>query len=255
MKRYLIITSRQLLAGLAAATVLTVVTAGFVQNAIPAMAQEGRRLPVYGVQRDDKAIALTFNAAWEPDDIPQLLALLSKEQVRCTFFLVGQWAQKNPEQAKMIAQEQHEIANHSYAHPDMTKLSAQRIREDIQQADDAIRQATGGVFPVLFRAPSGAYNNTVVQTAQELSHTVIQWSVDSRDWQKPDAQTIVDRVLKKAQPGAIVLMHTGLDNTHTALPDLILKLKAQGYRFVTVSDLLLQGETRIDHNGIQHPAA
>lgn len=258
MKRYIVISKGDFLTALVAvATFIAFIllAAKLDRIAVPASSwNRSARLPIYGVESTEKRIALTFNAAWTADDIPQLLDLLKSEQVVCTFFLVGEWAEKNPNEAKMIADAGHEIGNHSYAHPDMTKLSADQIREDISKADAVIEQATG-VWPKLFRAPSGAYNDKVVETAESLSHTVIQWSIDSIDWKKADADKLTNRVLQKAKPGGIVLMHTGLENTRAALPDIIKSLKKQGYTFVKVSDLLIQGETTIDHNGIQHPAS
>lgn len=256
MKRYMIITKSNLLTVVLAVAVFIAflfLAAKLDHVVVPASGwAHYAKLPVYGVEVSDKRIALTFNAAWTADDIPELLNILKKQDVLCTFFLVGEWAEKNPNEAKMIAEAGHEIGNHSYAHPDMTKLSAEQIKQDIAKADEVIQQATG-VWPTLFRAPSGAYNDTVVKTAQEMKHTAIQWSIDSIDWRKSEPQKLVSRVLQKAKPGGIILMHTGLDNTRAALPEIINSLKEQGYVFVKVSDLLILGKASIDYNGIQHP--
>ncbi len=257
MKRYVTVTRSHLLAGIAAVAVfiLTVLIAeGFDTAAVPVSGFGGyAKLPVYGVESAKKQVALTFNAAWEADDIGALLALLKERNVTCTFFLVGQWAEKNPREARRIVEAGHEIGNHSYAHPNMTNLSKQGIAEDITKAQEAIANAAG-VTPKLFRAPSGAYNDTVVEAAQSMGLSVIQWSVDSVDWKKPDPESLAARVLKKAEPGAIVLMHTGLENTRAALPRIIDGLREQGYSFVTVGELLVRGAYTIDHEGIQHPA-
>lgn len=258
MKRYIIITKRDFMTAVAA--VLAVVAISMLAARLDNVAvpvsnwNKGVKLPIYGVESADKRIALTFNAAWTAEDIPELLEMLNQHQVMCTFFLVGEWAEKNPSQARMIAQAGHEIGNHSYAHPDMTKLTAQQIKDDISKADAAIQQATG-VWPVLFRAPSGAYNDTAIEAAQSLSHVAVQWTVDSIDWKRHDAAALTKRVLQKARPGAIVLMHTGLENTRAALPDIIAGLKAEGYTFVVVGEMLIKDDYTIDHNGIQHPAA
>lgn len=255
MKRYIVIAKSDLLTAVLTAALfvaLLFLAVRLDHIAVPASGwAHNAKLPVYGVEVSDKRIALTFNAAWTADDIPQLLDILKEHEVSCTFFLVGEWAEKNPNEAKMIADAGHEIGNHSYAHPDMTKLSAEQIKNDIEKADKVIQQATG-VWPTLFRAPSGGYNDTVIQAAQEMSHTVIQWSIDSIDWKRPDSQKLISRVLQKSKPGGIILMHTGLDNTREALPDIILGLKEKGYVFVTVSELLVKGEATIDYNGIQH---
>ncbi|MFA9380882.1 MAG: polysaccharide deacetylase family protein, partial [Acetanaerobacterium sp.] len=223
MKKYMIITKTNLLTALVAVAVFAAAILLAVRLddiAVPVSSWRSASLPVYGVETAEKKIALTFNAAWEADDIPDLLALLAQRKVVCTFFLVGEWAETNPREARLIAEAGHEIGNHSYSHPDMTTLSAERIKADITKADEAIKQASG-VFPVLFRAPSGAYNDTVIEAALSLEHTPVQWTVDSIDWKKPSADKLARRVLQKAQPGAIVLMHTGLENTREALPDII----------------------------------
>ncbi len=263
MKRYFVVTKKHLftgiliLIGLIAALLLleplnniAVPSSRFIPSL--SFSASGRQLPIYGVETEKKQIAITFNAAWEADDIPVLLALLKEKEVTATFFLVGQWAEKNPQQAKLIAEAGHEIGNHSYAHPDMTTLSARQIEADISKADEAIRQATG-VFPKCFRAPSGGYNDTVIAVAKALDHTPIQWTIDSLDWKRPPAQEIIQRVLKQASGGSIILFHTALENTRLALPEIIDTLSQRGYTFVHVSDLIYSGDYTIDHQGIQHP--
>ncbi len=262
MRRYFVVTKKHLftgiliLIGLITALLLLVPLESIAvpsSRFVPALSfgASGRQLPIYGVATEKKQISITFNAAWEADDIPELLALLKEKGVTATFFLVGHWAEKNPREAKLIAEAGHEIGNHSYAHPDMTTLSAQQIEADITKADEAIRQVTG-VFPKCFRAPSGGYNDTVIATAKALNHTPIQWNIDSLDWKRPPAQEITQRILKQASGGAIILFHTALENTRLALPEIIDTLSQQGYTFVHVSDLVYSGEYTIDHQGIQH---
>lgn len=261
MKRYLMITKKHLAAGILALAglIILVLIAGPLEHiAVPAASytpawsfDRARQLPIYGVATEKKQLAITFNAAWEADDIPTLLAILKQQNVVSTFFLVGQWAEKNPREARLIAEAGHEIGNHSYAHPDMTKLNPAQIEADITKADEVIRQATG-VFPKYFRAPSGNYNDTVIELAKKLNHIPIQWNVDSLDWKKPSPDEIATRVLKKADSGSIILFHTAIENTLTALPGIIASLRKQGYSFVTVSDLIYTGDYTVDHQGIQH---
>ena len=253
--RYIIITKKHLLIGVSVvfALILALIARPLDNITVPTSGSALlARLPIYGVATEQKKIALTFNAAWEADDIPDLLTLLENKNIECTFFMVGDWAKKNPTQARMIAQAGHEIANHSYAHPDMTKLTAEQIKADISKADKAIEEATG-VFPKLFRAPSGAYNDTVIATAESLGHIVIQWNVDSLDWKKLTANEITQRVLKKAEAGSIILFHTALKNTRDALPDIIDSFKSKGYSLVKVSDIILHDSYTIDHQGLQQP--
>ncbi|SDN28798.1 polysaccharide deacetylase family protein [Acetanaerobacterium elongatum] len=261
MKRYLMITKKHLAAGILALAglIILVLIAGPLEHiAVPAASytpawsfDRARQLPIYGVATEKKQLAITFNAAWEADDIPALLALLKQQDVVSTFFLVGQWAEKNPREAKLIAEAGHEIGNHSYAHPDMTKLTASQIEADITKADAVIQQATG-VFPKYFRAPSGSYNDTVIELAKKLNHIPVQWTIDSLDWKKPSPDEIATRVLKEADNGSIILFHTAIENTRTALPGIIASLRKQGYSFVKVSELIYTGDYTIDYQGIQH---
>ncbi|WP_312642541.1 polysaccharide deacetylase family protein [Hydrogenoanaerobacterium sp.] len=136
-----------------------------------------RLLPIYSVETDEKVVALGFNCAWDDADVPQILQILKENDVKATFFMVGQWAEKYPESVKALYEAGHELGNHSYSHPDMTSQSREQIQQQIQKCDDAIEKITG-VRPKLFRAPSGAYNNTVVETANALGHSVIQWDCE-----------------------------------------------------------------------------
>lgn len=240
--------------GISAAVSLVVlmvmISASLSGRAEPVGANASHTLPIYSVRTDERKVALTFNAAWEASDIPALLNILKKEDIKCTFFLVGGWAEKNPAAAKLIAGAGHEIANHSYSHKDMQKLSSEEIAADIKKADSVIKNASGAV-PRLFRAPSGSYNNTVIKTAQGLGHTCIQWDVDSLDWKKPTAAELTRRVTEKCENGSIVLFHTALDNTREALPEIISSLKEKGYTFATVGELIYKENYDIDVDGEQ----
>lgn len=136
-----------------------------------------RVLPIYSVETIEKTLALGFNCAWEDDDVPQILQILKENDVKATFFMVGQWVEEYPQSVKAIYDAGHEMGNHSYSHPDMTSLSREQIRQQIQKCDDAVEKVTG-IRPKLFRAPSGAYNNSVVETAMAMGHSAIQWDCE-----------------------------------------------------------------------------
>ncbi|MCL2672628.1 MAG: polysaccharide deacetylase family protein [Clostridiales bacterium] len=136
-----------------------------------------RELPVYNVAREDKAIALTIDAAWDTDKTEFILKLLKQEDVKATFFLCGVWVKAYPDYVKRLAEEGHVIANHSLTHPHMNKLSAEQIRAEISDLDDIIEDLTGQRC-TLFRAPYGEYNNTVVQTVRAMGYEIVQWNRD-----------------------------------------------------------------------------
>jgi len=217
-------------------------------NVLP---MRSRELPVYGVGRSDNRIALTIDAAWDADKTPFILDTLDKYNVKATFFLCGVWVKQYPDYVKQIANRGHEIGNHSLTHPHMARMDAIAIQKELSDLDDMLEELTGK-RSTLFRPPFGEYNDMVIKAAREAGYEVIQWSRDTVDWkQDRSAQTILDGVLKKLQSGDIILCHNNGYKIETYLPVLIETAQQKGYSFVTVSELLLSGETSIDNNGIQ----
>jgi len=212
-----------------------------------------KELPIYSVERADRVCAITFDCAWGSDDIPDILATLRKEDIKATFFIVGQWAEKFPDQVKAIAAEGHDIANHSYSHLRMGAIDRNKIKTEITQCSTRLNQITGNKID-LFRAPYGDYSNDVVGVAKSLGYFPIQWSVDSLDW-KPEisASDISDRILKRIRPGSIILFHNGTVHTARILPSIIASLKNEGYEFIPVSKLIIRDNYFIDFEGRQKP--
>ena len=210
-----------------------------------------KELPVYSVDRSDKRIALTIDAAWDADKTPFILETLAKYNVKATFFLCGVWVKAYPDQVKAIFDAGHTIGNHSLSHPHMTKISQDAVEKEISSLDDLIEKITGQ-RTVLFRAPFGEYNDDVVRTVRSTGHEPIQWDIDTIDW-KPErsANTILDTVFKKLDDGSIILCHNNGYKIEEYLPTLIETAQANGFTFVTVDELLLDGETIIDANGVQ----
>ena len=213
---------------------------------------EERRLPVYSVETADKKIALTFNCAWGTEGLDEILEVLKKEDIKCTFFFVGDFAEKYPEAVRRIYNSGHEIGNHSMRHTDPVTQEFSDIVSDINACNELLMTLTGE-RPSLYRAPSGSYDNKTVEAAQSLGMTAVQWDVDSIDWKNPSPEKIVSRVTGKAANGSIALFHTGKENTVKALPDVIAVLKNRGYSFCSAGELLLSGDTWIDNTGRQHP--
>ena len=214
-----------------------------------------KELPVYSVSREDKRIALTIDAAWEDDKTPFILETLDKYGIKATFFLCGFWVNDYPDMVKAISDAGHEIGNHSMTHPHMNKLSSTQIRDELSAFESLINGVIGRGTK-LFRVPYGEYNDTVIKTLRESGYEVVQWNIDTVDW-KPErsAQTILDSVLGKLKDGSIILSHNNGYKIEQYLPALIEAAKAQGYEFVTVSELLLEGSTLIDVNGVQKSAS
>ena len=212
-----------------------------------------RELPVYSVERDGKFVSLSFDAAWGNEDTQMLIDILAKYGVRATFFVVGEWVDKYPESVKALHDAGHEVMNHSDAHPHMAKLTAKQIIDEVNRCSDKIEAVTG-VRPTLFRCPYGEDDDNVIGTVNGMGLTTVQWDTDSLDWKKLTAGEIYKRVSSKVQPGSIVLFHNAGLHTPEALPSIIEYLLAEGYTIVPVSEILLTGDTYIDHAGRQHAA-
>jgi peptidoglycan/xylan/chitin deacetylase (PgdA/CDA1 family) len=187
-----------------------------------------------------KVVALTFDAGSSAAPVPTILRALAQRGSRCTFFLTGQWMERYPDVARQIAEAGHELGNHSWSHPAFTSLTDEQIREQLRRTEETALRVCGRSTKPLFRPPFGARDERVRSVAAEEGYLTIYWTIDSWDSVKKDItpQMITDRVMRHIRPGAIVLMHCGSEATAQALPQLLNALDAQGYRVVTVSELL-----------------
>ena len=212
-----------------------------------------RQLPIYCVQRDQKMLSVSFDAAWGNEDTQQLIDILARYQIKATFFVVGDWVDRYPESVKALHDAGHEVMNHSNSHAHLPQLSAQEVAADMNACNDKI-QAVTGVRPTLMRPPYGDYDDNSIRAIRALGMEPIQWDVDSLDWKDLSAADITKRVTSKVCPGSIVLFHNAAKHTPEALPSIIEHLLAQGYTFVPISQLILDGDYTIDHTGRQCPA-
>ena len=212
-----------------------------------------RQLPIYCVQRDQKLVSISFDAAWGNEDTQQLIDILSQYKVPATFFVVGEWVDKYPESVKALHDAGHEVMNHSNTHAHYPQLSADQVVADLNACNDKIEAVTG-VRPTLVRLPYGDYDDSSVNAVRSIGMEPIQWDVDSLDWKDLAAGEITQRVTSKVQPGSIVLFHNAALHTPEALPAIIQTLLQEGYTFVPISQIILTGEYTIDHTGRQCPA-
>ena len=212
-----------------------------------------RKLPVYSVETDgeDKVIALTFDAAWGADKTQGILDIMQENGAKGTFFLVGFWLDKFPDETKAIAKAGFDIGNHSKNHLNMPKLSSDAIKDEIEYVNQKVFELTG-IKPTYFRAPYGDYDNKLMTSLEELGMTGVQWSIDSLDWKGLSAKQIYDRVVPKAKSGDIVLFHNNSDHVLDALPMVLKGLKEAGFRFVKLSELVATKDYTIDNGGVQH---
>ena len=218
-------------------------------------AAKARKLPVYSVDRGgEKKIAISFDAAWGADKTRKIVEILNARNVKATFFLVGFWVDAYKEETAFLADSGMEIGNHSKNHLHMSGLNEDKLREEIEYVNTAVRSLTG-VTPKVFRAPFGEYNDRVLTAVESAGMIPIQWDVDSLDWKGISAAEIVRRITQKTKEGSIILCHNNSDHILEALPTVLDDLIAKGYEFVTMSELIYHENYRIDAQGVQHLSA
>ena len=212
----------------------------------------GRELPIYSVETEEKKVALSFDAAWGNEDTQTILDILAKYNVHATFFMTGGWVESYPEDVKKIQAAGHDLGNHSENHKNMSQLSDTECQEELMKVHNKVKELTG-VEMNLFRPPYGDYDNHVITNAKDCGYYTIQWSVDSLDWKDYGVESIIKTVTehKDLKNGAIILMHNGAKYTAQALPTVIEKLQADGYEIVPISELIYKDNYHLDVTGRQ----
>ncbi len=194
-----------------------------------------------------KAIALTFDDGPWPTATTQILDILKENNIKATFFWVGRYLQTYPEIGKQVAAAGHAIGNHTWNH-EYLKYNEDGAAREIDRTSSLIEEVTG-VQTSMFRPPGGILNNGLAAYAQKKNYAVVMWSADSFDW-RTITGSLTDNVMRQAKSGGIVLMHDGGGNrarTVKALPDIIARLRNEGYIFVTVPELLQMQEQELQH--------
>jgi probable sporulation protein (polysaccharide deacetylase family) len=192
--------------------------------------------PIYKGNPNKPMVALMINVAWGNEYLESMLKTLEKENVKATFFLDGSWLKKNTDAARLIQSFGHEISNHAYSHPDMSKLDRQSAYNQIAKTE-ALLHSTLGVSNKWFAPPSGDFNRTTIEVAAEQGLKTVLWTLDTVDWQHPPAASIVRKIRTRVEPGSLILMHP-TDSSSEALPGIIAAIKQRGLSLGTVSETL-----------------
>lgn len=201
--------------------------------------------PLEQFTTDQKVMALTINVDWGEEYIPGMLDALAKGNAHATFFVTGRWAKNHPELVKKIVESGHQVENHGYAHPHPDRLSVAANREEIKKTESIISGLTG--YKTRFYAPPyGEKGASGLKAAADLGYTTVLWTLDTVDW-RPEStpQQIAQRILNPAvrfgikpnKRGAIILMHPK-ENTVKALPIILAQLNREGYRLLTLNELI-----------------
>ena len=195
-----------------------------------------------------KVVALTFDDGPDPAYTPAILDILKEYDIPATFFMVGRHVERYPGLARRIADEGHSLGNHTWSHRSLVPLSADYTRMEIMRTHEMIEQVTG-VTPKFFRPPRGIYSAFALDLLRKEGYTTVLWNLTSQDWAELPAGRIAAQVLNRTGPGSILLFHDsgnlisaeGGDrmNTLRALPLVIEGLQEEGYRFLTIEELVI----------------
>ena len=185
----------------------------------------------------EKLVALTFDDGPSPKTTPEILKILNQYNAKATFFVVGKNAQRFKSLMMEIHQAGHELGNHTYSHPILTKVSRDRVHGELEVTNKIIAESSGAA-PTLFRPPYGSINQRVRDIASELGMETIMWTEDTKDWSRNATPvSIENKVMLTLHNGSVVLMHDNHKATIEALPVILKKMQDQGYKFVTIHEL------------------
>lgn len=221
------------------------------QNVVNVVSLEKFEKPIYRVECNEKKIAISFDAAWGANYTQDIMKILEERNIHTTFFLVGIWIEDYPEMVKQIGERGHEIGNHSDTHPHMTQLSKEEMIKELKTCEKLIDKQTKDSRVLLFRPPFGEYDQPLLDVCSQLGYQTIQWTIDSLDWKETSAEGIINRVVPKLEPGAIILFHNNGEYTTRALPTILDAALDQGYEIVPISELIYDEDYIVDQLGVQ----
>jgi len=208
----------------------------------PATAEHLKQFDAFFIGHENERIMyLTFDAGYENDLTPGILDILKKHEVPAAFFLVGNYIRDYPELIKRMVEEGHIVANHTMTHPNMSKINnKENFAKELSKVEEHYRNATGTEMPRYYRPPRGIYSETNLKHAQELGYTTVFWSAAYKDWEdknQPSKEEAFSKLLPRAHPGAVILLHNTSKTNAKILDDLLTKYKEMGYRFETLDHL------------------
>lgn len=195
----------------------------------------------YVDETEEKVLYLTFDAGYENGQTAKILDALKKHEAPATFFLVGNYLERNPEMVKRMVQEGHTVGNHTAHHYDMSKIGDQAtFAQELKEVEDLFRQVTGQELPKYYRPPQGIYSEDNLRMAQELGYRTVFWSLAYVDWNndsQPSHDEAFSKLLPRTHNGAVVLLHSTSKTNGEILDELLTKWEAEGYRFAPIEEL------------------
>lgn len=196
----------------------------------------------YARETDEKVLYLTFDAGYENGNTETILNALKKHQAPATFFLVGNYLETSPELVKRMVDEGHTVGNHTYHHPDMSRISTKEsFNQELTDLEALYQQVTGQTMKKYYRPPQGKYSESNLRMAQELGYATFFWSLAYVDWyedKQPTHEEAFKKLLGRIHPGAIVLLHSTSKTNAEILDELLTKWEEMGYRFASLDELV-----------------
>lgn len=214
---------------------------------LPSIDQEGYKgiVEKYGAlflgDTRGKILYLTFDNGYENGHTIQILDVLKAKKVPATFFVTGHYVKDQPDLIKRMVDEGHIIGNHSYNHPDMTRISDDKIKEELVKVEEQVAQLTNQKKMTYLRPPRGIFNERMLDITRQMGYTSVFWSLAYKDWdvnQQKGAQYAHEQVMKQLHPGAIILLHSVSKDNAEALGTIIDEARKQGYEFHSLDQLM-----------------
>ena len=208
-----------------------------------AEADELKKYNAYYVDdTEEKVIYLTFDAGYENGYTPAILDALKKHQAPATFFLVGNYLETSPDLVKRMAAEGHSVGNHTYHHPDMSRIStAESFSKELQDLEKLYQQITGEPMKKYYRPPQGKYSQSNLRMANDMGYHTFFWSLAYVDWyedKQPSKEEAFKKLLGRIHPGAVVLLHSTSKTNGEILDELLTKWEEMGYHFAPLDNLV-----------------
>lgn len=198
---------------------------------------------LYGVPTDEKVIYLTFDAGYEAGYTPNILDVLKKHNVKATFFIVGNYLNTQPELVKRMNEEGHIVGNHTYSHPDMSKISdLESFKKEIEAVENGYKSITGTDMKKFYRPPQGKFSEENLKMAQSLGYKTVFWSLAYVDWyqdNQPAKEEAFSKLIPRIHPGAVVLLHSTSKTNSEILDELLTKWEEMGYSFKSLEEIEL----------------
>lgn len=190
----------------------------------------------------EKVIYLTFDCGYENGNTEPILDALKKHNVSATFFVVGHYLESAPEQVRRMVQDGHTVGNHTYHHPDMSKISdTASFRKEMDDVANLFKEVTGTDMAMYYRPPQGKYSTTNLQMAKDLGYSTFFWSLAYVDWNvdsQPSHEEAFKKLTGRIHPGAIVLLHSTSKTNGEILDELLTKWEEMGYTFGTLDEIV-----------------